>query len=110
MRIIAECCVAIHHVIFVKPGRPHAQSSFEIIFHAEHYRSDMPVVAVVILKGSAVACTARKSAGLITKRVRLRSKWPQRAVADGHSIGIAAEFGARCGVLQVVLAVVFSHM
>src|SRR5690606_38634184 len=110
MRVVAEGRIRIHHTIVVKACRPHTEPPFKIVLYTQYNGSNVPIIAVVILECRPMACTTGKPAGLIAKGVGLRGKRPQRAVAHGHPIRIAAEFGAGGGILEVILAAMFGHV
>src|SRR6187399_2696149 len=73
-------------------------------------RAGVPPVAVLILKGVAVACAMNETAGLVSHGV-IGSvlKWPQRIVRDVSAGGVDVVLGAGRAVLQVVAAGMFRH-
>ena len=70
----------------------------------------MPVVAVLVLDGAAVARALGKAARLGGIRVaRLQRERPQRGIAHIDAVGIGVVLGGGAGVLQVVFAAVLCH-
>src|SRR6185436_19039982 len=68
-------------------------------------RAGVPPVAVLILKGVAVACAMNETAGLVAHGVVRRVvEGPQRIVRDVGAGGMDVELGTGRSVLQVVAA------
>ena len=75
-----------------------------------HRRAGIPPVAVHILNVLPCPAPCTKAARLVRHRIvwRVRER-AERAVADVCASGVPVVFGARCTVLQVVLARVLRH-
>ena len=70
----------------------------------------MPVVAVFVGNGAAVACAGHKSARLGGKRIGcLQRERTQRGLGGVHTICVGVVLGAGAGVLQIIRTVVLCH-
>ena len=70
----------------------------------------MPVVTMEISKGATVPYALHKAARLVTHGiVLLIGERSQRVVTDIHTIGVNLKLGARCAILEIILAVMLGH-
>src|ERR1035438_8156830 len=109
MRIIAESCIAPHHIIGIKSCRPYTNSALKIIFDSNRNRRNVPPVLKRVLESGTMSGARRKSPWFERKWVRLGSEWTQRSIAYNNSIGVPAEFGARRAILQIIFTMMFGH-
>ena len=108
--IVAEGCIAVHHAVLVKGSGIKPDAPLKLILEREHTRTHVPVVAVQVGKSAAMPYPLHKSAGFVTHGVVLLiGERAQRIVGDINAVGIHLELGARCAVLEIILAAVLGH-
>ena len=110
MRVVGKILVAVQHAIRVKPGREQPHAALKVVVDRNAHRGCVPVVAVFVGNGAAVACAGHKSARLGGKRVgRLQCERPQRGLGGVHAVCVGVVLRAGAGVLQIVRSVVLCH-
>ena len=110
VRVVGKILVAVQHAIRVKPGREQPHAAFKVVVDRNTHRGCVPVVAVFVGNGAAVACAGHKPARLGGKRVgRLQRERSQRGLGGVHTIGVGVVLGAGAGVLQIIRTVVLCH-
>ena len=110
MRIVGKILVAVQHAVLVKPGREQPHAALKVVVDRNAHRGRVPVVAVFVGNGAAVACAGHKPARLGGKRVgRLQRERSQRGLGGVHTICVGVVLGAGAGVLQIIRTVVLCH-
>ena len=109
--VIPEILVAIQCAILIKSCRPQSHPALEIMIHTDPHGGGVPVVAVLVGDGAAMARSGGKAARLGRKGIAgLPGEGTKRTFAHIHAVGVGVVLGAGAGVLQVVFPLMLRHV
>ena len=111
VRIISKILVAEEHPIPVKARREQPHPAFEVVVDRDAHGGGVPVVAIPVGDGAAVARAGHEAAGHRREGVGcLQDEGAQRRIRGIDAVGVGVVLGAGAGILQVVGAVVLGHV
>ena len=108
---VAVALVAPELAVGVEAGLPQAEPPLHVVVHGDGHAGGVPVVAVFIRDGGAVARAVDKAAGLIGEGIVFgKAVRPQGLIGHQNRVAVDVQLRGGEGVLQVILPAVLGHI